>query len=172
LKIADRVVIVEGTDGVGKSTLAASLAEHYGCQLLWLSRPEKGKAFEFYMRAYLDQIEDNMVIMDRSHWSEEVYGSVFRDGSEFTTQQLALLDALVSTAKPVVVHCVLDNETISDNQAQAPGDDHHGEDPEKVQAKYREVLLYCGFPVLKYNYKMETAKELVERIEFHVSDKY
>jgi hypothetical protein len=170
LKIADRLIVVEGTDGVGKSTLAASLAEHYGCQLLWLGRPEKGKAFEFYMRAYLDQIEDSMVVMDRSHWSEEVYGTVFREGSEFTQQELDLLDTLVGTANPVLVHCTLDNETISENQAQAPGDDHHGEDPEKVQARYREVLLYTGFPVLRYNYKVETARELAERIEVHVSN--
>jgi len=77
LKIANRVFVVEGTDGVGKSTLAKSLADRYRCQLLWLGRPEKGEAFEFYMKAYVEQIKGSRVVLDRSHYSEEVYGHAF-----------------------------------------------------------------------------------------------
>jgi hypothetical protein len=163
--------VVEGTDGVGKSTLAKSIAEQKGYEHKWMGRPETGQAFEFYLRTYLDElISDTDYVLDRAHFSEEVYGPIFRDGSEFTPAQSQLFNhLLINCANTVVVHCLLSNDMIAVNQGQSPGDEHHGVDPEPIQSLYKTVLYCSGLPVFKYNYTVETAEELLERIEVDVS---
>lgn len=109
------IVILEGIDGSGKTTLAAKLAKalqafhvHHGTyrgtkptQLVDVYRASLRPALLGYAP----------VVLDRAWYSEPIYGAVFRNGANRLSQMdVELLEALMRTAPSLVVvmHLTLD----------------------------------------------------------------
>lgn len=67
------IIIIEGCDGTGKSTLACGLAEVLGWRYHHEGKPEQ-PAFEYYMN--LASTIPGGVVMDRAHLGELVYPKV------------------------------------------------------------------------------------------------
>lgn len=65
-------LIVEGPDGVGKTTIVKQLAEHFNCDILHMTEHGSKRLSDYQMKAFLDN-----VISDRSFLSELVYTQVF-----------------------------------------------------------------------------------------------
>ena len=87
-----RGIIVEGPDCSGKSSLVRRLkAELSGGWDVMQMGHKDGDQFARYLRVYLDA---QRLLLDRSHFSERVYGDLLRGGRHFTAWQRALLDRL------------------------------------------------------------------------------
>jgi thymidylate kinase len=80
------VIVLDGPDAAGKSTLAAKFKEAHGARVIHLTYRFKDKMFAYQtaaLRLALRLAETQLVVIDR-HWpSECVYGSVFRGGSKW-----------------------------------------------------------------------------------------
>lgn len=80
-----QIVILEGPDGGGKSTLAQELTEHLGAHYVHLGsfpRVKRGLA-RLYVEAMMPALLGyRNVVMDRSWLSEPIYGQVFRAGQD------------------------------------------------------------------------------------------
>ena len=102
------IVILEGIDGSGKTTLAAKLAKalqafhvhhgtYRGCkptQLVDIYRASLRPALLGYAS----------VVLDRAWYSEPIYGAVFRDGANRLSQMdVELLESLMHMAPSLVV---------------------------------------------------------------------
>lgn len=72
-------LIIEGCDGVGKTTVAEILADKYGCDILHMTR-NGPKTIESYLHRY----DQSGLISDRSFICEFIYSSVFNRTSEVT----------------------------------------------------------------------------------------
>ncbi len=153
-------IICEGTDGTGKSVLAQSLATKYGYHYAWFGKPNRGEVFKTYLEGYLELMYYTKVVLDRAHFSEEVYGSLFRDGSELTDDQCQKLCAMLGKSI-VIVHCNLPDHIVKGNLVKVPDDLHHDKEPNDIRKKYVEVLKNTGLPILDYNYKTHTVEQLM-----------
>lgn len=80
------IILLEGPDGAGKTTLARSLAARHGAHYLHLTYRWKDRAFDYLTAAILHALDVSRhrpVVIDR-HWpSEMIYAEVFRDGTKF-----------------------------------------------------------------------------------------
>lgn len=157
------IIICEGTDGTGKTTLAQSIADNYGYHYHWFGKPDKGEAFVTYLKEYFNLMDYTNVVMDRAHFSEDVYGPLFRDGSEFTDMQREKLEAMLGSSV-VVVLCTLPDKVIKGNLAKTPEDLHHDKEPDIIAAKYRDVLYATAFPVLAYDFRTHTVEQLMGQV--------
>ncbi len=89
-----RGVIVEGADCSGKTTLVERLKAELsiaGWDVLYMGH-KPGDQLKRYMRTYL---EADGLLLDRGHFSEVVYGDLWRGGRHFADWERTLLDDVV-----------------------------------------------------------------------------
>ncbi len=94
-------VIVEGPDCSGKSTLVDRLKN----TLRWDAKSlhhRPGNQFKRYLKEYA--LMDNTVI-DRSHFSEQVYSILWRGGSPFNSVEKEILDKIALNQALVILVC-------------------------------------------------------------------
>lgn len=107
------VIILEGCDKCGKSTLAKVLSEKTGYPIVHFGAPKDRKEcdemFDMY-RDYLGTHDD--VILDRSWYSDLVYGPIFRGRPSMNNAQVAMLERIVSRKGCVLYHCYDSAENI------------------------------------------------------------
>jgi thymidylate kinase len=78
------ITILEGVDGVGKSTHAAWLAKQQNARIIHASVPTHPHWFEEYIKPLVDIPEGENVILDRWHLGEAIWPFVFNRKSIFT----------------------------------------------------------------------------------------
>lgn len=100
------IIILEGPDGAGKTTLANYLRDKFGYMIVHRSKPEtledKLRMYEQYRNSILKG--DNL-IWDRCWYSEMVYGPVMRDQSYIDLNQMYEYEELLRVRGAVLIHC-------------------------------------------------------------------
>ncbi|MGI5185411.1 AAA family ATPase [Dactylosporangium sp. CA-152071] len=97
-----RLVLLEGCDGVGKSTTAARLAEFYG--YIVIHSPATPSTVDLAARYHGLVTAPGRRVLDRAFVSELVYGPILRSTSRLTIEQSRQLAALVAEHGGVLVH--------------------------------------------------------------------
>lgn len=102
------ILIFEGPDGSGKSTLAKKLAEQSGWEYRAFSYPrnehEKRTMFEMYSEVIYSNTGN--LIMDRSWYSEMVYGPLMRGDDTISYGQMMELEQMIhKQGGGVIIHC-------------------------------------------------------------------
>lgn len=101
------IVILEGADGTGKTTLARTLQHLTGARYLRPTGPRRTQlAYDLARLSLATRLaQDQLVVVDRWWLSEQVYGRVFRGGPQYDDEARAL-DAYLQRAGAVTVLCV------------------------------------------------------------------
>lgn len=99
---AYQVIVLEGCDGTGKTTLAAALARQHGYQVIHSGRTPDGINLADRYQALL--AIPGMIILDRSFISELVYGPLDHGRSRLTIADAAGLARRVGPRGGVLVH--------------------------------------------------------------------
>jgi hypothetical protein len=101
------IVILEGPDGGGKTTLAKHLQEHHGFQYVHTGPPESDKVLEAYGKTLYDasRSSGNFVI-DRLHVGERIYGPALRDQDRLGRTGEVLIHRLISAYGARLVFCL------------------------------------------------------------------
>jgi len=100
------MIIVEGPDSSGKTTLAKELASQFG--LNYLKSPGPKTDYDWWMSVLTlptDQLAK--LICDRFLFSEFVYGPIVRGKIKLSPLEIDLVISMLVTAEPLVVHCEL-----------------------------------------------------------------
>jgi thymidylate kinase len=96
------LIVLEGCDGAGKTTLAAALAARHGYAIVHATlTPEGTDLFEKY-RAILAR--PGPLVLDRSFVSELVYGPLERGYSRLSFEQAAHLASITARRGGLLVH--------------------------------------------------------------------
>lgn len=99
------IIILEGPDGSGKTTLAEQLHKQTGYMLLHRSHStDTGATSLFDEYAQVIRSGKNC-IMDRSWYSEMVYGPIMRDKSIICYPQMYELERLAAKNGAILIHC-------------------------------------------------------------------
>lgn len=118
------IIIIEGPDGSGKTTLAKQLSRQTGYKVIHRTRPKSEEEKAVMMDEYLRVIRsrDNM-IFDRSWYSEMVYGPVMRDASVISYQQMYDLERQLAEVGALIIYCT-DTKSVMWTRCQERGEDY------------------------------------------------
>ena len=154
------VVLLEGPDGGGKSRLAETLLEREDdARFVHMSIPDE-RPYDYWMGRLEAALTDGTLVIDRLHWSEDVYGPLFRGGADLTRGEREDLEAWLTERRCVVVLCLPPYEVAMANVRKAEGDKHH----EPTQAmlvwlKYSEPW-ETTLPVVTYDYTVDSPPDI------------
>lgn len=147
------IIIVEGCDFSGKSTLALQLANDLNAFMI-RSRKPKSVADVMSWASLVQSTFDIPVVCDRSPlFSDLIYGPIIRGESAITPRQARAILGLLTHV--VVVYCNPGKETVlSANNDQMDG---VKENLEKIYDTYQEHMAQCPVYLHEYNWKEEGA---------------
>lgn len=107
------IIIIEGPDGSGKTTLANYLSKTTGYPIKHRSKPNTPEEKAAMMQSYIDDIRSNdNIIWDRCFYSEMVYGPVMRDQSYISLEQMWQLEKELLDQGVLVIYCTDDTLTL------------------------------------------------------------
>jgi len=102
----------------------------------------------------------NELVIDRLHWSEDVYGWLFRCSSDVSDRERVSIETWLSFHKCVVVLCLPPRLVTIKNAEKEGGDQHHeraGDVWDAFNAGWRTTL-----PVIRYDYTVNGAPDILE----------
>ena len=83
------IIVIDGPDAVGKTTLGQHFVDHYGAKMLHQTYHPDWNIFDYHTEALVKALyiaDRKLVILDRLWLSEAIYGSVYRGGSKWPHQ--------------------------------------------------------------------------------------
>ncbi|MGI5292722.1 hypothetical protein ACQEVF_56755 [Nonomuraea polychroma] len=109
---ADRyeMIVLEGCDGVGKTTYAVALATRYGYQRVHADRTPEG--VDLFQRHRSILARPGRLVLDRSFISELVYGPLLHGRCRLTASQTVELLGMVAARGGVLIHLTAKPEHI------------------------------------------------------------
>jgi len=166
LRNTTMVIILEGCDKTGKSTLAQYIVEKYGFKLIKCSQPKKGEAYNEYT-GIIEKIskgKENYVI-DRMHLGEEVYGPIYRGRSELTQEQFQDIEKRLNDLNTVLIYCYDREENIARRFIDDGETFTKTENIQDILDKYLVVVKKSALP--KYRHKMKGQMDLIKNGEIN-----
>lgn len=165
------IVVLEGTDCSGKTTLAKEIQEQFGGSIIhhtWT--PELEKNYDKYMFNSFTEIigrsKHELVIVDRAWISEYLYAKIYRDGTKWPNIQ-AMISSTLNNLNALNIYCrVKDYEAHSKRfeESKEKGEELY-DDVEKITKTYNTAWdvgiqgLGDGSPVRRWKNYIEYSIE-------------
>lgn len=144
------IIILEGPDGAGKSTLASKLSQDTRFPIV--SNKQKDGGYGYYR----ELIETDNIILDRAWYSEMVYGPIKRVVSRISKDQMLGLEHRLSTTYGgLIIHCTAPTVVLWD-RCITRGEDYITDYGMLDNLRTSFVNIFAGqhyIPVVKYEYK-------------------
>ena len=100
------IIILEGADRTGKSTLAAELKRLTGGEVIHAGKPTQPPLWEYLAPlADVGPHSDRHVILDRWHWGEWIWPKIFGRESEMTWDLLKTIDKELMSRGAFTIYC-------------------------------------------------------------------
>ena len=105
------IYIIEGPDGAGKTTLVEQICKsNYNAVVKHFGAPQTPEEADNYYKVYVEAInakrDDEVLIFDRSWYSDMVYGPVMRNRHEMTQEHADMLSAMVvARGGGIIIYC-------------------------------------------------------------------
>lgn len=164
-KTREQLIILEGPDGGGKSTLAKQLSDHLQAVAVhhgpYPAEPNPSPAYHHSMSPALRGVRP--VVMDRCWLSEPIYGRVFRNGLNRGGVYQRMLERVAMACNAVVVQCLPPRQVALDTFVS-----RHRRGGEMLASADQAMLVYDGYcklreltslPVITYDYTQSGAFE-------------
>lgn len=143
-------IIFEGPDGAGKTTMINKMKEQYPEAIVTAfgKPPENIDQFIWYSSALLAAKPEEVHILDRSWYSELVYGPIMRGKTAILPQHVLLLEMLVKQkGGGHVMHLTANNRTLA-ARCKKRGEDYvNMEQLKKIREAYFVMFKkHCNLP--------------------------
>lgn len=107
------IIIIEGPDGSGKTTLAETLSRQTGFPVVHRTQPKSEEEKAKMMDGYVDAIKKGKnIIFDRCWYSEMAYGPIMRDKSVISYPEMYELEQLLTKRGALIIYCIDKPETL------------------------------------------------------------
>lgn len=148
------IVILEGIDKTGKSTLARKLVKELDGYYVKFSQPN-GDPYQEYMGFLRSAKKHVNYVLDRFCYGELVYGPMYRNESGITVDQLNFIELLMMQFNPIVVYCETSKETISRNFQDQDEEFTDSEDIEHIIKLYKNVWNESILDPINFDYQKD-----------------
>jgi thymidylate kinase len=136
-------VLLEGSNGSGKSTLSKLLKVS---MVGWGVKTLDYKSINPFQRYLNEYCNNHEIIFDRGHFSEVVYGNIFRNGKHFSNSELNLLNDYVRN-RGIVILCDPPVEVLAQRIAHTEYPKHiHESRLGQVREEFQNVLQQANIP--------------------------
>lgn len=162
------IVLLEGSEQCGKTTLADKIHNRFKADYLHGDRPSRNGFEDFHrnmtVAAFEMAVDGHVVILDRCFISHEVYSALFDDKPEYDTHELCeeMVSCLGDNVKFVLVYCRPEREFDPDMREEMY-DDSDG----KIQQKFDELMESYAELVpnyIRYDYTKDPSGESVLKL--------
>jgi len=168
------ILILEGPDGAGKSTLVKQLTQHFGDDMVHTVHhgPYPNLVPEMLCKTYFRSMTpaltfNDTVIMDRSWLSEPIYGAVYRDGeNRVDLPRRRMLERVALSRGGVVIHCQPHFDICAKAFIARKGDEYldNLEQLRQVYNEYETLGIRTELPVVQYDYEMDSFDDLLKKV--------
>ena len=169
------IIILEGPDGAGKTTLSESLRQRLqSSHMVHVVKhgPYKGVASEdlcrIYFRAMTPALTFNdHVIMDRSWLSEPIYGEVYRNGdNRIDMPRRRMLERAALSRGAVVIHCQPDFEVCAKAFSSRTEDEYLDNlaQLQQVYDGYETLAQRTALPTIHYDYTQDSIDDVLDKL--------
>jgi len=158
------VVVLEGPDGCGKSTLSGNFTK-FNWNYAHFGAPD-GPAYDFYRKGVQSLV--GATVLDRYHTGSIVYGTIFRGTSDLTEFQHWLLEMELKSCSALMVHVTVPWENqvavIKERRKTSDGDQFEAIDKQKaIRDKYAEVMEHTALEKVDFDWtRGDTFEKLFE----------
>lgn len=97
------IIVLEGPDASGKTTLAKALAEEVDGVYVHASAPERHPLVEY--TATIETLRPEHIVLDRWHIGEMIYGPKYRGRSGLSRKQFDAVEEYLAGYGALLVHC-------------------------------------------------------------------
>lgn len=106
--------LIEGPDGSGKSTIARTISQLYGHNIIHNSYPKTIEEGQNMKQYYIDLMKSKNIVIDRGWWSEQVYGNIIRDKSWLSVSETNELTDMFLAGDNMIIYCTGDVKVLWD----------------------------------------------------------
>lgn len=166
------MIILEGVDGAGKTTLAHKLAQHFG--LGFGERGTKDRKLLYTVTrqdTYTALGEETkgkepMRIWDRLYYSELVYADIVGRPCEFSPVEQGYVERMIDALNCVVVVCMPPFDVVAENARKDEQMDGVLENLRSIYQSYCRLLTSKRFPdsALIYDYQADDDGDVYDQI--------
>ena len=146
------VIILEGCDKTGKTTLAKRLSEVTGYNIIKCSAPEGDPYIEYVSKLFN---VDN-VIFDRFCYGELVYGPIYRKKSQLSDVQLYNIELLLQARDAQLIYCYADQDFIVEKFKTEDETFAKEEDINQILLRYDDVVKNSRIKVSRHKIPTES----------------
>lgn len=140
------LIVIEGSDGTGKTTLSDALCEalsetrHIELTQHHFSQPVRHPLaeYELFLDAYRPGAGQHYII-DRLHWGEIVYGELYRNGGQLTSAGFWHVEQYLRSRGAIMVHATGDPDTVIARQADKGEDFLQAVDADQAWTRFEEL---------------------------------
>lgn len=165
----NRLYVIEGADGTGKSTLSKELLEETKGHLLHGTYDKEWDIPSYHrsmFNAALQLLQYQDVILDRWAVSEEVYSNAFRNGAKYSADQWMLEQLESEGMKPedvTFIYCENDN-AVENHQANKEIRTEMFEDMSPVVREYTAYMGRTALNWVRYDFTKVDMHQFVKDI--------
>lgn len=150
------IIIIEGPDGSGKTTLANKLSKQTGYPVVHRSAPKSDEEKAAMMNMYKQAIKESKnIIFDRCWYSEMAYGPIMRDTSVISFPEMYELEKQLAKRGALIIYCT-DTPEVLWRRATQRGEDYikdYGIFVDICKAFDSIMSVPHHIPVVKYGYQ-------------------
>lgn len=159
------LIIIEGCDGAGKTTLVQRLVEEIGeaCTVEHRGVPQMHPLVEYEsaLEQYVPGIAPH-VLCDRWHWGEAIYGPLYRGRSMLGPAGLRHVDLFLQSRGALQVFIDAPADVLRKRLGQRGEDCLHDDDVDRVVAAYRKVYGYFDDHVLRLTHDDVSPRRVID----------
>ena len=157
-------LILEGVDCGGKTHLAQEIQMRWKCKYLHVKQAPDGVDTLTHFMGKLKNIRQPTII-DRLHWSEQVYAKILREDSLLSDRDFGVIDGYMIAHKGIFIRCSPPLQVVLDKINQdTDGENHNEETATRVWQEYYESPRTV-LPIIDYDYTTQNVDQLLGRAE-------
>lgn len=150
------LIIIEGPDGSGKTTLAEKISKQTKYSIIHRSQPKTEEEKKLMMGEYIQTIRSGKnMIFDRCWYSEMAYGPVMRDSSVISYPEMYELEELLAKTGALIIYATGPKAALW-QRCQKRGEDYitARDDFNAICDNFDKIMnVPHHIPVVRYEYK-------------------